>query len=312
MASTVSGSTAFTTQVDPDTGTFQRRLGDVSTFFYDSEEGKILGKTFQQWIFGAMFYMAFYACIVFFMLACGAVVYQTLNWNMPRLQGQDSLLQQNPSLGFRPVPSVDMTLIRFIKADPTSYSPLTDNLEAYLQFYENQNQVTDTGVMVDCKSYNKRRPQREWDKACRYELNNLGPDCIKQQAFGMDDGMPCILLKLNRVFDWHPEDYHNETEIPAEILDTYEPYNVHLKCFGVTPADQDNIGDFEYHPPQGFHFKYFPFRNQQGYRSPLVFVRFMNPAPNILIMVECRAYAKNIRRNSVERAGVVKFELLVD
>lgn len=86
-------------------------------------------------------------------------------------------------------------------------------------------------------------------------------------------------------------------------------------CTGLslqTPADQDNIGDFEYHPPQGFHFKYFPFRNQQGYRSPLVFVRFMNPAPNILIMVECRAYAKNIRRNSVERAGVVKFELLVD
>jgi len=37
------------------------------------------------------------------------------------------------ALGFRPVPSVDMTLVRFIKADPTSYSPLTDNLEAYLQ-----------------------------------------------------------------------------------------------------------------------------------------------------------------------------------
>lgn len=53
--------------------------------------------------------------------------------------------------------------------------------------------------MVDCKTYNKRRPRSEWDKACRYELNNLGPDCIKQQAFGMDDGMPCILLKLNKV-----------------------------------------------------------------------------------------------------------------
>ena len=37
------------------------------------------------------------------------------------------------ALGFRPIPSVDMTLVRFIKADPTSYSPLTDNLEAYLQ-----------------------------------------------------------------------------------------------------------------------------------------------------------------------------------
>ena len=299
-------------QQEPETGTFQRRMQDVTNYLYDSEEKKVLGKTLEQWLFGALFYLIFYSAIIAFMAAGGAIIYQTLNWNVPRLQGADSLLQQNPSLGFRPVPSVDMTLVRFIKADPTSYSPLTDNLEAYLQFYENQNQVTDTGVMVDCKTYNKRRPRREWDKACRYELNNLGPDCIKQQAFGMDDGMPCILLKLNRIYDWHPENYHNASDIPAEIRDTYVQYNVHLKCFGVTPADKDNIGNFEYHPKQGFHFKYFPFRNQQGYRSPLVFVRFMNPAPNILIMVECRAYARNIRRNSVEKAGTVRFELLVD
>lgn len=45
----------------------------------------------------------------------------------------NSILFILTALGFRPVPSVDMTLIRFIKADPTSYSPLTDNLEAYLQ-----------------------------------------------------------------------------------------------------------------------------------------------------------------------------------
>ncbi|CAG2202207.1 unnamed protein product [Mytilus edulis] len=49
MASTVSGSTAFTFQADPDTGTFKRRFGDVSNFFFDSENGKVLGKTFQQW-----------------------------------------------------------------------------------------------------------------------------------------------------------------------------------------------------------------------------------------------------------------------
>ncbi|CAC5425445.1 ATP1B [Mytilus coruscus] len=312
MASTVSGSTAFTIQADPDTGTFKRRFEDVSTFFFDSENGKILGKSFQQWLLGALFYIAFYCCIIAVMLACGAVVYQTLNWNMPRLTSQDSILQLNPSLGFRPLPDSSTTLIRFIKGDKRDYSILQDNLEAYLLFYENQNQVTDTGVMVDCKTYDKRRPRLEWDKACRFALQDLGKICIKQQNFGMKDGKPCVLLKLNRVFDWHPENYQNESEVPSEIKDTYLPYYVHLKCFGVTPADEDNMGRIEYYPAGGFHFKYFPFRNQQGYRSPLVFVRFASPSLHILIMVECKAYARNIRQNSVERAGTVRFEVLVD
>ncbi|VDI44568.1 sodium/potassium-transporting ATPase subunit beta [Mytilus galloprovincialis] len=312
MASTVSGSTAFTFQADPDTGTFKRRFGDVSNFFFDSENGKVLGKTFQQWLFGALFYIAFYCCIVALMLACGAVVYQTLDWNMPRLTAQNSILQLSPSLGFRPLPDSSTTLIRFIKGNKRQYSILQDNLEAYLLFYENQNQVTDTGAMVDCKTYNKRRPQLEWDKACRFELQDLGKKCIKQQDFGMRYGQPCVLLKLNRVFDWHPENYHNDSDIPSEIKDTYLPYYVHLKCFGVTPADEDNMGRIEYYPAGGFHFKYFPFRNQQGYRSPLVFVRFPSMSMHILVMIECRAYARNIRQNSVERVGTVRFELLVD
>ena len=45
---------------------------------------------------GALFYLIFYGAILAFMAAGGAVVYQTLNWNVPRLQGADSLLQQNP------------------------------------------------------------------------------------------------------------------------------------------------------------------------------------------------------------------------
>ena len=36
-----------------------------------------------------------------------------------------------------------------------------------------------------------------------------------------------------QIYDWHPENYHNASDIPAEIRDTYVQYNVHLKCFGV-------------------------------------------------------------------------------
>ena len=49
MASTVSGSTAFTLQTDPETGAIKRRLEDITTFLFDAEERKILGKTPEQW-----------------------------------------------------------------------------------------------------------------------------------------------------------------------------------------------------------------------------------------------------------------------
>ena len=49
MASTVSGSTAFTMQQEPETGTFQRRMQDVTNYLYDAEEKKVLGKTLEQW-----------------------------------------------------------------------------------------------------------------------------------------------------------------------------------------------------------------------------------------------------------------------
>jgi sodium/potassium-transporting ATPase subunit beta len=67
-----------------------------------------------------------------------------------------------------------------------------------------------------------------------------------------------------------------------------------------------------YSPPSGFHFKYFPYRNQQGYRSPLVFVRFDDPNPAQLYMVTCKVYAKNIQHDSMERSGMVHFELMID
>lgn len=79
-----------------------------------------------------------------------------------------------------------------------------------------------------------------------------------------------------------------------------------------TATDKDNLGDVVYYPPNGFHFKYFPYRNQQGYRSPLVFVRFDNPNPAQLLMVTCKVFAKNIKHNAMERSGQVHFELMID
>jgi hypothetical protein len=72
-----------------------------------------------------------------------------------------------------------------------------------------------------------------------------------------------------------------------------------------SPYPKNDIG--------GIPFKYFPYRNQPGYLSPLVFVHFKNITQNLLINVICKGYAKNIdnkdRRN---QRGMVKFQLYVE
>ncbi|XP_060082678.1 probable sodium/potassium-transporting ATPase subunit beta-3 [Ylistrum balloti] len=311
MASSAStGVTAAS--VGPQNQSISQKFTDFGHFLYNSDEGTVLGRTAKSWGHITIFYIIYYACLSGFFAALCAVFYQTLDWNFPKLSGPDSLLRQNPGMGFRPIPDVSTTLVRFVKGDPTSYSPYTDHMEAYLSYYENENQVTDTGVIVDCDAISGRRPESEWDKACRFDLTqNLGADCVKQQAFGFDDGLPCILVKLNRIFDWMPQMYTNGS-VPPEIADMYQNYYVTVKCTGENPSDQDNIGPITYYPAGGFHYKYFPFRNQQGYRTPLVFVRFERPTPGVLIMVECRAYAANIQYDRLEKAGSVHFELLVD
>lgn len=77
-------------------------------------------------------------------------------------------------------------------------------------------------------------------------------------------------------------------------------------------ADKENIGPIRYSPKQTIAPNYYPFTNQDGYQSPFVMVQFMQPARGVLINVECKSWAENIRYNRKEGEGSVHFELLVD
>ena len=93
---------------------------------------------------------------------------------------------------------------------------------------------------------------------------------------------------------------------------------VYIKCDGEHGVDRDNIKAIDYYSPYpnkeigGIPFKYFPFRNQPDYLSPLVFVHFKNVTKNILINVECKAYAHNIdNKDRLNRRGMTKFQLFI-
>lgn len=57
---------------------------------------------------------------------------------------------------------------------------------------------------------------------------------------------------------------------------------VWVTCEGENPADIENIGSIQYLPERGFAGQYFPFKNTEGYLSPLVAVYFENPKRKLL------------------------------
>ena len=46
-----------------------------------------------------------------------------------------------------------------------------------------------------------------------------GP-CTPENNFGFASGQPCILIKLNKIFDWTPEPYESEYDMPENIPDS--------------------------------------------------------------------------------------------
>ncbi|KAH9512812.1 Sodium/potassium-transporting ATPase subunit beta-2 [Bulinus truncatus] len=290
--------------------TFGDRLRQTQQWLYNPEDGTVMGRTPCDWLI-------YISCIIVFLIAlfgmsavfCG-IFYWVVGWNYPTLRGANSILQ-TPGMSFRPQPYLGSTLVRFMKGDTTTYNHYLDHIEAYIQYYENELQVGDR--YKDCSEIRTRRTS-ELDKVCVFDPIVLGGDCVKQQNYGFDDGQPCILLKLNKIFGWVPEEFTPET-VPALIKDDWDsddPWWIHVRCDGDDDATRENMGDLSYFPQQGFHFKYFPFLNQQGYRSPLMFLRFENPHPGFLLMMTCRAFARNIIHDRTEQLGQIHFEVIVD
>ena len=127
-----------------------------------------------------------------------------------------------------------------------------------------------------------------------------------------------MIVKLNRIFGWTPKwDAENTYNLNIDKKESKEAA-VYINCRGDGGVDRDNIKEIVYYSAinstkvGGIPFKYFPYRNQESYLSPLVFVHFKEIATNTLINIECKAYAKNIdNSDKINLRGMVKFQLFV-
>ncbi|GIY56062.1 hypothetical protein CEXT_768131 [Caerostris extrusa] len=278
---------------------------------WNSETKECFGRTGLSWCNQiTLFYIIFYACLAAFWTCMLVVFYQTLDDNQPKWKLDSSRIGSSPGLGFRPSPpdaNIDSTLIWFNATRNDTIEHWVKNINDTLMYYRLHNVGKNVQTCTKEQTASKER-------VCNFPLlEGKTEPCSIARQFGFPEGKPCILVKLNRIFDWIPVSYDSEpADLTPLLKEEFDKDKVYITCTGENSADKDNIGEVEYRPSQGIPFMYFPFTNQEGYMSPFVFVQFSHINRGVLVNVECRAWSKNINFDRGDRLGSVHFELLVD
>jgi len=231
-------------------------------------------------------------------------------------------------MGFRPGPpdsQIESTLIWFRHGSYNgNWQKWVERLEDFVKDYENETNWRTKTPTEDCGDLAVNAPGKK--SICKVKKEELFQgNCTREHNYGFKDGRPCILLKLNRIIGWEPEPLHHEylpDEVPQHIKDQIvknkedgkDELNkrVWIDCQGENPADRENLGSLVYHPTNGISGNYFPYTNQEGYLSPAIFVEFSQPKHGVLIAIECKAWAENIKHDRMERKGLAHFELMID
>lgn len=254
------------------------------------------------------------------------VFHQTLDPRIPKWQTERSLIGANPGMGFRPMPpssEILSTLITYRGTGPENYKHWKNSLVEFLEVYRKPGLTPGRGQNIYNCDFNHRPPP---GKVCDVDVKNWYP-CIAENNFNYHKSAPCVFLKLNKIYGWEPQYYNDTRNLPhnmplslkKHINDVYavngsQPLNsVWVSCEGENPADVENLGEIQYIPGhQGFPGYFYPYENSEGYLSPLLAVHFKRPRTGILIQIECKAWARNIRHSRGEKMGSVHFELMID
>jgi len=286
-------------------------------WLYNPTNHTVLNRTGMSWLKVGVFYLVFYLCLAAFWALMMKIFMSTISYEKPKWEMEESLIGLNPGLGYRPSPkfeNVDSTLIHFRPGRNESFYPWVQDLKNFLKPYKKAYETNS-----NCRG----DPKRECPFVVNLNDHPCGPN------FGFDTGSPCILIKLNRVYNWRPSPYRSSLDIkegikksprPPQNLDVSVPDGqlksneglISVQCEGENQIDKESLSKIEYWPRQGFPVEYFPYTNQKGYLSPFVLVKFNKPKIGKQIRIECFAFDKNIAINRFDKEGSVSYQLLID
>lgn len=284
---------------------------------YNSEKHTVLGRTKESWVKILGFYCIFYLCLAILFGTCLQLLFFTLEEREPKYKLDRSLIGTNPGLAIRPTSEDDGKDVNFIYFNGKNESQanvwikkLDDFLKPYARPQTGEN-------VISCSYY--RRPIG--NEVCKMSVDIFGP-CGPKDLYGFRGPSPCIFLKMNKIYGWEPVTHLTPTpDMPKELqnritsLPEVNRTQIWLTCKGLGPQDREFISNFEYYPSSGgFPSYHYPYRNGEGYLSPLIAVRIVYPKTNVVIGIECRTWAKNIKYQggTSDRMGSVQFFIMRD
>ncbi|BES89116.1 unnamed protein product [Nesidiocoris tenuis] len=293
-------------------------------FLYNPATNQVFGRTGPSWAKIGTFYLIFYLVLASLFGIMLWIFYHTLDPRVPRWILKESLIGTDPGLGFRPMPNdsdIRSTLIWYQGKHRKTYELWTESLENFLEIYRRPGLTPGRGQNIYNCDYD-RPPGR--GQVCDVDVKNWFP-CTSENNFNYHQSSPCVFIKLNKIYGWQPDYYNNTDEFPPEMPDDLKNHivtqkainpelvkTVWVSCEGEGSIDRENIGEIQYIPRQGFPGYFYPYVNTEGYLSPLMAVHFKRPKTGVIINVECKAWAKNLKHDRKEKIGVVHFELLLD
>lgn len=295
---------------------FSSKARDFGRSIWNPQKKEFIGRTASSWAKIGLFYLVFYSCLAGFFAVMLVGFFSTLDDTAPTQQNMYSLIKSNPGMGFQPMINIESTLIKFEANDPNTYKEHIEKIDSILKEYDNVDPDTN---LTTCQNGEQAGP----GKVCKFNVANISTECNKGNNFGYSNGTPCVLLKVNKVYNWIPETFDcnsnatkNNDEFVKEGLkklgDRCENFHIGISCEGESDSDSDNLLSIQYFPSGGFSASYYPYMNVKGYKSPLVFVKFAEVKHGALIQVWCKLWAYNIKHHKNDKAGSVHFELLVD
>ncbi|XP_072936823.1 sodium/potassium-transporting ATPase subunit beta-2-like [Epargyreus clarus] len=295
-------------------------LQKIQYAIWNPEERTFLGRTPHRWGVIGLIYLVMYICIIIFFSICMCGLLATMHDRIPYFTLAESIIGDNPGMGHRPILYEEGALIWYTANNTDQVKKYVDNIDKFLEPYNNKSLLINKGVnQRDCGDV---KPPRE--EVCSFDPKLLGP-CSKENDYGFPDKTPCIIVKLNKIFDFDPDFFDDPDNLPEEmpleikeyINSTTKPQElrkVWVSCKGERPADVEALGPLKYYPYPGLPETYFPYDNTPGYLSPLVAVQLLKPTLHQIINIRCRAWARNIQYTDSlkERLGSTHLEIMID
>ena len=116
---------------------------------------------------------------------------------------------------------IESTLMWFRHGDDNgNWQSWVARLEDHLADYKNKTFVDQADThAVECGELGSKSPGTEG--ICRINQEELfGGPCTSDNNYGFKEGKPCILIKLNKIYQWEPEPYETIEDLPEDIPQT--------------------------------------------------------------------------------------------